>query len=168
MPVKRTQRTEIVGFALCAALCGIPAICIAGPAQDQAPAAEHKQKDRDKDRNAQDERKEPDPARHGRASMRRRADKIMLQKRSREIAAQNRQPKNGKAARQLNSSRATRRENGSIMARRRSIENRLLRVVHTGLHQMPTINFGVKIRPDCASISKVSLLGWIAATGHTS
>jgi hypothetical protein len=112
--------------------------------------------------------RKPDPARHGRASMRRQAGKIMLQKRSREIAAQNRQPKNGKAARQLNSSRATRRENGSIMARRRSIENRLLRVVHTGLHQMPTINFGVKIRPDCASISKVSLLGWIAATGHTS
>jgi hypothetical protein len=52
------KRTEFVRFALCAALCGIPAVSIAGRAQDQTPPTEHKQQDREKNRTDQDERKE--------------------------------------------------------------------------------------------------------------
>jgi hypothetical protein len=52
------KRTEIVRFVLCAALCGIPVICVTGHAQDQTPPQEHKQQDREKNRTAQDERRE--------------------------------------------------------------------------------------------------------------
>jgi hypothetical protein len=57
-----TKRTEIVRFALCAALCGIPAISTAGRAQDQTPPTEHKQQGREKNRTGRDEQRETRPA----------------------------------------------------------------------------------------------------------
>jgi DNA mismatch repair ATPase MutL len=43
-----TKRTDVVKFALCAALCGMLAISIGVRAQDQTPPPEHKQQDRAK------------------------------------------------------------------------------------------------------------------------
>lgn len=57
-----TKRTEIVKFALCAALCGMPAVCIAARAQDQTPPPEHKQQDREKKATGQDEKRQNRPA----------------------------------------------------------------------------------------------------------
>jgi hypothetical protein len=55
-----TKRTEIVKFALCAALCGMPAI--SARAQDQTPPPEHKQQDREKKATGQDEKRQNRPA----------------------------------------------------------------------------------------------------------
>jgi hypothetical protein len=122
MPVKRTQRTEVVGFALCAALCGIPAICIAGPAQDQAPAAEHKQQDRDKDRNAQDERKETRPGearprKHAAPSRQDHAAEAQPRNRSAEPSAQERQSRS--SAQQQQSHSTGEREHHGAQAQHR-------------------------------------------------
>jgi hypothetical protein len=56
------KRTDIVKFAFCAALCGMPAVSIAARAQDQTPPPEHKQQDREKNHTGQDEKRQNRPA----------------------------------------------------------------------------------------------------------
>jgi hypothetical protein len=89
------KRIEIVRFALCAALCGIPIICVAGYAQDQTPPQERKQ-DREKNRTAQDERRESrtgEAKEHNRDAQSRQDHRTEAQpqNRSAEHAAQERQ-----------------------------------------------------------------------------
>jgi hypothetical protein len=52
------KKTEILTFALCAALCSMTAVSIAARAQDQTSTPEHKQQDRERNHTGEDEKKQ--------------------------------------------------------------------------------------------------------------
>lgn len=57
-----TKKTGIAKFALCGALCGMPALCLVARAQDQTPPPDHKQQDREKNHTGSNEKKQTQPA----------------------------------------------------------------------------------------------------------
>jgi hypothetical protein len=110
-----TKRTEVVTFALCAALCGIPAVSVAGLAQDQTPPPEHKQQDREKNRTGQDERKgtrpgEAQPRSHAAQARQDHPAEAQPQNRSAEHSAQERQSRSAEERQRNSGAQAQNRE----------------------------------------------------------